>query len=356
MFLISSCDDEVSKSEPKTSRKDMFCGGIDVIPEIKENGLSVKFLTHKVSLPTGLYTVNIKLALEDGKNLTPVIDLEESNVIISDNGDVQFSLRDNINEMPEDFAIVSKPISFEQNVMILIDVSGDVLQNLPEFKSSLNNFIDEIFDEVTPDEEGQLRIGLYYFAGDPEIKILKGFSSNEIELKEAVRSLSSDLDIDYSSNLFGSVIKSVNLLLNLTSKSSEESVSSTLIVFTDRREYTNIKTKDELDSALDSLKFISPSSQIISIGLGDRILAEELENIGRDGYNFAEDFDDLESELTKISTSVNSDLNSYYSIMYCSGRRGGEAEIDIIIDYNGKTSEINTCLNAGNIKDDCNEN
>jgi hypothetical protein len=356
LFLISSCDDEVSKPEPKTSRVDMFCGGIDNGPDISDDGLSAKFLTHKVSLPTGLYTVNIKLALDDGENLIPVTDLEESNIIISDNGDVQFSLSDNINEMPEDFTIVSKPTSFEQNLMILIDVSGDVLQNLPEFKSSLNNFIDEIFDEVSPDEEGQLSIGLYYFAGDPEIKVLKEFSSNEIELKEAVRSLSSDLDIDYSSNLFGSVIESVDLLLNLSEKSAEESTSSTLIVFTDRKEYTNIKTKDELDSALDSLKFISPSSQIISIGLGDKIRTEELENIGRDGYYFAEDFFDLENRFSEISESVNSDLNSYYSIMYCSGRRGGEAEINILIDYEGKTSEISTCLNAENIKDDCNGN
>ncbi len=355
LILLSSCDDDPAKEISKTSRQDMFCFGLDEVPDIDDDGIKAQFLTHKVALPSGLYTVNIKLSTEEDGSKVPLTNLEESSIVISDNNDLQFSAEAGINELGEDFTILSKPVSLEHNLMILIDVSGDVLDNLPEFKSALNSFIDAIFDEVSAEEEGQLQIGLYYFHGDPNIYTLNKFSSNELELKDAVRSLSSDLPVDKSSNLFGSVIESVNLLLNLSAKSSKESVSSTLVVFTDRKEHSNIKTQDELDSAIDSLGLVSPHSQIITIGLGGKIKTEELNNIGRDGYYFAQDMSNLKSEFSKISESVNSDLNSYYSINYCCGRRGGEAEINITINYKGQSTQISACLNANNIKDDCKE-
>lgn len=217
---------------------------------------------------------------------------------------------------------------FNNNTLLVLDLSNSVLQgSLEELKTASTSFINNVIP--TPETEA-FKMAIYWFDGEDELHLLNDLTSSAAELTEAIDGITSDISNDPSTDLYGAVIKSADRAEDLIQENSQNSIigAASIVLFTDG---TDQASRFSEDAALRAVNEANRNISFFTIGLGAEIDAEVLAEIGKTASVFAGNKEELEATFNQISQRVAEQANSFYLFEYCTPKRDGSGENNLVI-------------------------
>ncbi len=297
--------------------------------------------------PPSRVSVFFKVETRDG---TPVAGLTEENFKIYEKGrndDVEKLLSvDETTRLLGDNSQV-----FEYHTMLLLDLSGSVLNNsLPELKVAANAFVDDVFASANTSNN----VGVWWFDGNDVIHQLIGFTDNGDAIKAAITGINASISNDSSTDLFGAVIKSAAMAENKLEEAQNEGILSafSIIMFTDGTDqaarYSREEAYDVVDNASEGINFYT-------IGLGAEIDETVLNKVGKTSSVFADDTAALTETFEEVAGLIADEANAYYLFEYCTPKRDGSGNNDlhIVANKDGKEGRKITTFDATGFTNDC---
>jgi len=302
------------------------------------------------SLP-GRVSVFFKVENRDG---APVAGLESSDFVIYEKGrnDECFN---KISSTESYAAINSKAQIFSYNTLLVLDLSGSVIENsLVELKEASKSFIDNVMDST--DEEAH-QMGIWWFDGENELHLLSGFDYDVERLKSKIDGIDVTFSSDPSTDLYGAVIKSSRLASQIMSEYVAKDIlaASSIVIFTDG---TDQAARYSFKEALDAITNSTAAVSYYTIGLGDEIDQSVLEKLGKTGSIFAANKQELESKFSEAAERIFSSANSYYLFEYCTPKRDGSGmnELTIVANQGTKKGFLQTSFDATGFTSGCTQN
>lgn len=320
---------------------------LDQIPK----KLIIKIQNEFVSLPS---KVSVFFRVEDEEG-NPVAYLGEDDFTILEKGrnDTKSKL---ISEDEAARTISDNKEVFKYDVFLLLDLSGSVIKNnLPALKIAAKKFVSSVIPTVG---NSSTRLGVFWFDGMDVLHSLIDFTSNRVAIETAIDGINGAISNDYSTDLFGAVIKASELA---KSKIKEHRIlgfqsAASVIVFTDGTDQAARYSKDDAYAAIDEN---DNSINYYTIGLGNEIDATVLKKIGTKSSVFADNSADLETKFEEIAKLIYSEGNSFYLFEYCTPKRDGSGINELVIkvkDDVGRTGIEKTKFDATGFKAGCSLN
>lgn len=225
---------------------------------------------------------------------------------------------------------------FVNNTLLVLDLSNSVLESsLDELKSASTSFVNNVMPTPATDS---FKMAIYWFDGEDELHLLNPLTSSITELTAAIDGITSDISNDPSTDLYGAVIKSSNIAEGLIDEgsNSEESpiAAASVVIFTDGTDQASRFTEE---SALNAVNNADPNISFFTIGLGAEIDQEVLEDIGKTASVVAANKEELEATFNQISARVSEQANSFYLFEYCTPKRDGSGENNLVIQLTNGT-------------------
>ncbi|MCK4799041.1 MAG: VWA domain-containing protein, partial [Spirochaetes bacterium] len=225
--------------------------------------------------------------------IKPLADLNTKNIFIYESGFNKEEYK-KVSVYESNLKIVNSPKNFKIYSILLLDISGSISKKIednsfnPPVLDKLKEASVKFVDNVNVGNDKLLAV--YAFDGRKNIIPVVDFSNNVKEIKEKIQSLDKSLIEDYSTNLYGAIIKAIEKLQERIN-SEDESVYikvGTVTVFTDGTDQAgrlgsngNLIVLDKIDEVKKEMNFY-----FYSIGLGREIDKKILKSFGRDGFNF----------------------------------------------------------------------
>lgn len=337
LFLIATgCKDCKENVNPNCEDSQLFCS---TEPQVINGQLSIKFINHDLATPEARYSLLFKADFDN----QPLTDLTTGDIVVRDNGEII--------QYESDNQLIPDTKSFAFNVLLLADMSESITDAnaLPKVKLGMKSFVDAIIPDNSI-SAGETKIAIYYFDGDPGIKKIQDFSSDKNSLLQTIDNIDSSLTEDNSTNLYGAFRDGAKLILETVNNSDKLADLGALVVFTDGTDLANLESKANAQTDVNNL---DTRISVFSIGLGDDIDENILGELGKNGFFFSEDIDQLTPTFQQIGVRLNNEVNSYYKMEYCSPRRAGQTTIETVITRNGNESIIETCINSDCTPDPC---
>jgi uncharacterized protein YegL len=219
---------------------------------------------------------------------------------------------------------------FNNNTLLVLDLSNSVLEgSLEELKSASVSFINNVMptgEEAT----GSFKMAIYWFDGEDELHALNPLSSNAEELTAAVNGITADISNDPSTDLYGAVIKSTKIAEDLLKENNNSEIigAASVVLFTDGTDQASRYNEADALKAVDNA---NKNISYFSIGLGAEIDTEVLTKIGKTASVFASNKEELENTFNQISQRVAEQANSFYLFEYCTPKRYGSGESNLVI-------------------------
>lgn len=219
---------------------------------------------------------------------------------------------------------------FSNNTLLVLDLSNSVLQgSLDELKIASTSFVTNVMPEV---ETASFKMAIYWFDGEDVLHLLNPLTSSTSELTNAIDSITSDISNDPSTDLYGAVIKSTNIAEDLIDEANSLQgapiVAASVVLFTDGTDQASRFTEE---SALNAVNNANPNISFFTIGLGSEIDQDVLEDIGKTSSVVASNAAELETTFNQISARVSEQANSFYLFEYCTPKRDGSGENNLVI-------------------------
>jgi uncharacterized protein YegL len=215
-------------------------------------------------------------------------------------------------------AVVRDDSSFQQAVVIMLDVSGSVLGNLPELKTAAKGLVAGL--------SRQPRVALYTFDGRAEPELRADFTTDLLRVGAAIDLIPAER-IDTSTNLNGAVVKGVRRLeeLRVSVEASGVLYAGALAIFTDGTDRAARVTEvSAIDAVADS------QVSVFAIGLGAEIDEPYLRKLGKSGdVALVQDLGRLDDAFAEVGQSISELANSYYVLAYCSPSRANTHELSL---------------------------
>jgi len=218
--------------------------------------------------------------------------------------------------------IVPQEASYELVSLLLIDMSGSIIEsdNLKPLQDAATSYVHAMPDWI--------RIGIYRFDGRAEMHEVVDFTSDHAALIDGIESLSEICDedaCDPSTNLHGAIVSGIRAVdTNLPAANSHRIVGGSMVVFTDGTDRASrVSEKEALD------KVNTSEHAVYSIGLGGEIDKGFLKKVGKDGFAFTTDIDEIGDAFNEIAEAIVDEANSLYTLIYCSPSRDGEHTVTI---------------------------
>lgn len=331
VFLLTACkDDDVVPFDPSLNQ--------DLIITIQEQYVN----------PPSRVSVFFKVETREGM---PVAGLTEENFTIYEQGrndDVEKLLsQDETTRLLSDNSQL-----FEYRTMLLLDLSGSVLNNsLPELKEAANAFIDDVF---TNNSNTSNTVGIWWFDGEDVIHPLIDFTDNAESLKNAVNGITTSISNDSSTDLFGAVIKSAALAESKIQLAQDQGILSqfSIIVFTDGTDQAARYSREEAYAAVDNA---SDNINFYTIGLGAEIDENVLNKVGKTSSVFADNTAALSETFEEVAGLIADEANAYYLFEYCTPKRDGSGmnDLHIVAQRDSKEGRRITSFDATGFTNDC---
>ncbi len=317
----------------------------------KPKKLTIKIQNEFVSLPS---KVSVFFRVED-ENGNPVASLGEDDFTILEKGrnDDKAKL---ISADEADRTISDNTEVFKYDVILLLDLSGSVIKNnLPQLKVAAKKFVSSV---IPTNGNSSTRLGVFWFDGMDVLHSLVDFSSDRLAIETAIDGINGAISNDYSTDLFGAVIKASELAAG---KIEEHRIlgfqsAASIIVFTDGTDQAARHSKDDAYAAI---KQNGNDVNYYTIGLGNEIDANVLKKIGTKSSVFADNSADLETKFEEIAKLIYSEGNSFYLFEYCTPKRDGSGVNELVIkvkDKEGRTGVEKTKFDATGFKAGCSLN
>ena len=231
--------------------------------------------------------------------------------------------------------VVPQEASYELMSLLLLDMSGSILEsdNLEPLQDAAKSYVEEMPDWIN--------IGIYRFDGRDSLHRVVGFTSDNAELIDGIESLSTACDedaCDPSTNLHGAIIRGIRKIDdNLPSAGSHRIVQGSMVVFTDGTDRADRVPKSEAIAEVRATEHA-----VYAIGLGGEIDKPFLKKVGKDGFAFASDIDEIEDAFNDIARTMIDEANSLYTLIYCSPSREGGHTVTLKGTWGTQTGSLKT--------------
>ncbi|WP_020533436.1 vWA domain-containing protein [Flexithrix dorotheae] len=311
----------------------------------EDNGLILVHRTTTSAAPANV-SVLFNAHQRTGNDTLPVKDLVVDNISVFENGQP-------ISPFESEFGILPKPNVFVSHTLLVLDLSGSVLQtSLTELKAATTSFIEEIVPVAESDEYGELEMQIMWFDGGANLNTLVPFTKDRSTLISGVENITEDLSNDNSTNLNGAVIESVDIMESIIGQSGSIVRIGSIALFTDGTDQAGRRTK------ADALKEVANAQNkgitMNTIGLGGSIDESTLMAFGPDGFFFAQNVNELGPKFKEAARIIRDEVNSTYLFQYCSPKRAGSHELKIVVNYaGGKEGSITSCFSATGFTGGC---
>jgi uncharacterized protein YegL len=217
---------------------------------------------------------------------------------------------------------------FTNHTLLVLDLSNSVLSSsLSELKSASSSFINNV---MNGSESDSFQMAIYWFDGQDELHQLEALTPSREALLAAIDGITTDISSDPSTDLYGAVIKSTDVAEALLEDSQENSTigAASVVLFTDGTDQASrYRERDALEKVADADSNIS----FFTIGLGTEIDTQILESVGKTFSVFAGNKEELETTFNQLSQKVSERANSFYLFEYCSPKRDGSGENNLVI-------------------------
>lgn len=268
-------------------------------------------ISNETRLPS-LITLHFSLQTQNGE---PVPYLKASDFVIKEDGR-------EVSLFESKQTILPRNKQFELVTLLLLDLSGSIIESgsIPSLQEAMKVFIDTV-------SESQI-VSMYAFDGRKQIQQLLPFTTDKNRMIAAVDELKKYKPMDPSTNLNGAVLHGLPIIKKrvIAAKKTGKITSGTMILFTDGTDQAG-RIPDNISRAT----ALKSKSSIFTIGLGGEIDKEHLKSIGKSGFEFADDTDDIVEAFASIADKIKRESNKYYAIAYCSPKRAGEHNLEISV-------------------------
>ncbi len=340
-LLLISCSSSDDGSD------DCDCKG-DPISD-KEGGLVLSFEDQDEEKPANV-SVLFKVETRDGE---PITDLRSDDFKIYEDDDEK-----PISDAESKQAILPKPGKFKSHTLLLLDLSGSVLESesLSKLKDAAKKFVNDIMPAPNSESFKEIDMGIWWFDGADNIHELSPFGVESDKLISKIYSIDEEISNDPSTNLSGGIIKGIEKVEGMVGKKGNTTTVGSVVVFTDGKDEADRKTREE---ALQTLYDTGKNVSVYTIGLGGEIDESILREFGRDGFLLAADIDELVGKFGDIAKTIRADVNSYYLLEYCSPKRRASHDLTISAEYYDHpeyeylSGSLTTCFCASGFKGGC---
>jgi uncharacterized protein YegL len=270
----------------------------------------VRFVNPELaSAPPSVVRVAFQLRQCDGERPISAMDLADFTIEEDGAG---------ISRFESGAAVVRDDRSFQQAVVIMLDVSGSVIGSLPELRTAAKSLVEGL--------SRQPQVALYTFDGRAEAVLRADFTTDLALVAAAIDAIPAET-IDTSTNLNGAVLQGVRRLeeRRLAVEATGVLYAGALALFTDGTDRAaRVPKSDALDSVADS------NVSVFAIGLGSEIDEHYLRAIGKSGdVALADDLAGLSDAFAEVGRSISALANSYYVLAYCSPSRANSHELSL---------------------------
>ncbi len=217
---------------------------------------------------------------------------------------------------------------FSNNTILVLDLSASVLQgSLDALKTASTSFVNNVMPTTETDAS---QMAIYWFDGEDELHLLNPLTSSIAELTAAIAGIDENISNDPSTDLYGAVLKSTAIAEGLISANENQSgiVAASVVLFTDGTDQASRFTEQ---SALDAVQNADSNISFFTIGLGAEIDSQILSEIGKTASAVAANAQELENTFNQISARVSERANSFYLFEYCTPKRDGSGENNLVI-------------------------
>ncbi len=298
--------------------------------------------------PPGIVSVFFKADTRAG---TPIAGLTKDNFRIYEMGRNDDCFKE-ISAFESNADLSTNAQVYGSHTMLVLDLSGSVIhESLDELKQAAVSFIEQIMPDLQDDA---FKMGIYWFDGSDELHELSDFVSDRNVLMDIVSGLNADLPTDPSTDLYGAVIKATNISTVLINNLIANGIIATtsIVLFTDGTDQAARHTKAD---AIQTVNNANSNISFFTIGLGDEIDKNVLQEIGKTSTIIAEDKAALEAKFIETSALVYDQANSYYIFEYCSPKRDGSGinQLAIQLNHLGQTGAVMTSFDATGFSGGC---
>ncbi len=249
--------------------------------------------------------VAVYLKVSDGQE--PVTDLTEQNFNIYENG--QLISPDETKQV-----LLSREVAALHRVLLLLDLSSAEDNQKHAISRAVANFV-----ALTRKSQS---VTVYAFDGSPTLHLIGDYPKGEAGPSE-IPELDSFKAADTSRNLNGAVIEGIKELGARLMTEKKPIRVGTLVVMTAGPDRAARATDDQMTGAVDAT-----SQQVIAIGIGDE-KSFEIDAIGKDGVMWAPSLGGIGPVLDDAATKVQSMMERYYLLSYCSPARAGARRLKV---------------------------
>jgi len=239
---------------------------------------------------------------------------------------------------------------FHNNTLLVLDLSNSVLSSsLEELKTASTSFITNV---MPASESESFKMAIYWFDGENELHLLNDLTSSTEELTTAIAGITSDISTDVSTDLYGAVIKSTKKAEELLKTNTESIGAASIVLFTDG---TDQASRYRESDAIKAVKEADRNISYYTIGLGAEIDTGVLAEIGKTASVFAANKAELENTFNQISQRVAQQANSFYLFEYCTPKRDGSGESNLVIQLTAGSLQgaVQTKFNAKGFTGGC---
>ena len=223
--------------------------------------------------------------------------------------------------------------SLDLPTVLLLDLSASIVKGgaLDQVKAAAK----AIVDAMVPEQ----RMALVTFADQPTTRV--DFTANKDQLKGAIAAISQSDGV--STNLYGSLVQAVGMWGDdgFNNDPAQAKLKAGLcIVMTDGKDTAGVAT---LQQVLDARQ----NKRVVTVGIGNDVGADALKSIGDAGFIQTASYDALASDVSKITTTMQTLSKSIYKANYCSPKRAGTHELSFTVhgneSYNGNGGNSGIC-------------
>ena len=220
--------------------------------------------------------------------------------------------------------------SFTQHTLILLDLSGSVLNN---FREEVQLATKVLVNEINPsDSIGINKVGIWWFDGASALHPLIEPTTDKESILESIDRIKIDLSQDNSTNLYGAM-QTITQQANDLIAEATGIAGASILLFTDGKDRANRVSKQVAYEAVDSS---DAAVSFFAVGLGEDINESDLEKFGRDKFVGIQEVNQLSNTFKDIAQSIENEANSYYFFEYCSPIRSGDKNVFIIEAVQGE--------------------
>lgn len=256
----------------------------------------------------------------------PVTAIEEADITLTEGGT-------DVSGSESEWRLDPVSAALETYTLLLMDASDSIIQQgtLETAQEVAKDFSQSLADQ------GQ-QVSVAIFDGDASIRTIVDFTSNADDLADGIDSIGPEDQIDGSTNLNGAVLAGLDVLDGKVSEDVEAELVSVanLVVFTDGLDRAGRETHSKAVNAVEG----SNHETFVVALIDEEVEAEELEELGEDGFFRASDVDALTETFDQLTSRLVAEVNKYYRLSYCSPLRNPRTNLQVKVTWEESSDTV----------------